>query len=80
VTQVTAEGTPLDEAAFRKLWKHARPLSPEDPILNSWHYAPWAIVKFTTDTGLYELELFLGGIGFLEIPGGASGAVACFGP
>ncbi len=63
-------GGTLTKDKFRRLIDSASPIPPEDRTIRAWHYAPWYSLTFETQDGVYRLSLFLGGRGFLQLPGG----------
>ncbi|PJZ56924.1 hypothetical protein [Leptospira barantonii] len=65
----------LDKRKFLTLFDKAEPIQPKDEILKNWHYSPWCTIEFLTSSGSYELKLYLGGLGFLTLPNGKTGAM-----
>ncbi len=63
-------GGTLTKDKFRRLIDSASPIPPEDRSIRAWHYAPWYSLTFETEDGVHRLSLFLGGRGFLQLPGG----------
>jgi hypothetical protein len=66
-------GTVLSEKDVRELLSGARPVAPEDPMLENWSFSPWCSVEFDDSVGRHRLQLFLGGLARLECPDGTRG-------
>lgn len=66
----------LNEVQFLKaLDNKPRAVKNSDEILLMWNYSPWVDILFSTSEGKYEIQLFLGGLGFVTLPNGKKGAV-----
>ncbi|AXR69693.1 hypothetical protein [Leptospira mayottensis] len=66
----------LDQTKFLiLLLDKAKGIRPDDEKLMNWHYSSWYDIEFTTSYGNYKLELYLGGLGFMTLPNGKTGAV-----
>lgn len=65
----------LDESKFLLLLDKAKIVQPNDKILKQWNYAPWYSIEFTTSSGKYNLQIFLGGLGIMTLPDGTKGAI-----
>ena len=65
----------LGESEFLILLDKAKPIQPKSEILLNWNYSPWYSIEFTTLSGNYKLELYLGGLGTMTLPNGKKGAV-----
>lgn len=64
----------MTEEAFRAILDSAEPISPGDPSIPNWHYAPWYVVEFELDHSHYEVLLFLDGQrGLMTLPNQNSG-------
>ncbi len=68
--------TILDESVFlNALDNNAKSLNPKDKILSEWHYSSWYSISLLTLKGEYDIELFLGGLGYMTLPSGQRGAI-----
>ncbi|ASV06329.1 hypothetical protein ACO2J1_06715 [Leptospira interrogans] len=65
----------LSKLEFLILLSKAKRIQPKDEKLRSWHYSSWCNIQFLTIFGSYELKLYLGGLGFLTLPDGKTGAL-----
>ena len=66
----------LNKVTFLKaLDNRPKALKNSDETLFTWNYSPWADIVFLTSKGKYEIQLFLGGLGFVTLPDGTKGAV-----
>ena len=61
----------LDAEGFKKIYKTAKPILPDQP--DGWEYSPWCSGSFKYKVITYAFELFLGGRGILECPDGRKG-------
>lgn len=66
-------GPELSVEGFKRLISTAKPLSPTDPSMKGWSYAPWYSGSFSGPGGTFHFQLFLGGRGTLTSPDGSSG-------
>jgi hypothetical protein len=71
---------PLTPEELGSLLDTATPVSPTDERIRAFHYAPWYEVSFVGPEGEYRMRLFLGGLGFLQLPDGNVGVFSFLHP
>lgn len=68
------QGPDIAPEQFSTWIKNANALKPQDPLLQQWHFAPWAHITFTSAEQEWKAEIFLGGLGFLTNANNQTGA------
>ena len=63
----------LTAAEFRKLWISAQLIDKNDPLIKNWNYSPWCDGRFQSGDKVYDFDVYLGGLGLLQLPTGQSG-------
>lgn len=60
-----ANGNRITRDDIERLLATARPLAPDDPMVDEWHYAPWCAASFRNEQGRWSVTFFLGGLAFI---------------
>ena len=60
-----SQAPPPSAAALPAVLASSIPLSPSDPTIDQWQYAPWYTATFTAGGRRWSLDTYLGGLGLL---------------
>jgi hypothetical protein len=61
----TSQSAPPTGAELSGVMASAIPMSPGDPTIDHWQYAPWYTATFTANGRRWTLVAYLGGLGLL---------------
>jgi hypothetical protein len=56
----------LSETELTSLFVNARIVMNDDELLTNWNYSPWCDIEIETKSGDINVQLFLGGLGFVS--------------
>jgi hypothetical protein len=73
-------GARIAEHGLGQLLATAKPVSPNDRVVDDWQYAPWCDATFEAHGRKWSVSFFLGGLGFVTDDAGRRGALRFVAP